>query len=104
MPINASLSPFEEDKTARSKRHTHSTIAGMEDLTAVLVDLHFAIERLKTFVKAIETEVAALEERIDVATDVANIIRSGPEAYPTDGDIRKRQIKIKRRRPHHENQ
>lgn len=81
-------------KPATTKRHTQSTIVGMDNLTAILLDLHFLLRRLDVFADAIQTEVRTAQERIDLAMDTANIIRVGPYAYPKDGMYRPKRKKV----------
>jgi hypothetical protein len=64
------------------KRHTHNTIAGLEDLTAVLLDVSFALKRLDRFIQAVHTELEHAKDRTDVALDTVNVIRISPHAYP----------------------
>lgn len=70
------LNQSQTSATAVPKRFTHSTIAGLEDLTAVLIDLHLALQRLDVFIQAVQGEIESIRDRTDVATDITNIIRS----------------------------
>jgi hypothetical protein len=67
-----------------TKRHTHNTIAGLEDLTAVLLDVSFALKRLDNFILAIHMEIENAKSRVDTALDTVNVIRISPHAYPVD--------------------
>ncbi len=96
-------------KRPQARRHTYSTIAGIEDLTAVLVDLTFRIERVIAFSKTITKEANEFEERLDTAMTIARTIRVSPHNYPVDGHykITRTQVKHetqtrgrKARRPH----
>jgi len=66
------------------KRHTHSTIAGIEDLTAVLVDISFTAKRLQIFAQALQDEIDQVVIRADNALDITNIVRISPTSYPTN--------------------
>lgn len=83
----------------RIKRHTYSTIAGIEDLTAVLIDLTFRIERIIAFSKTIAKEASEVEGRLNTAKTIARIIRASPHSYPVDGHY-----KITRTQVQHETQ
>jgi hypothetical protein len=66
------------------KRHTHNTVAGLEDLTAVILDVTFTLRRLETFLNAIQGDLQKTKDRVDTALDTVNLIRIGPHAYPTN--------------------
>jgi len=50
-----------------ARRHTHSTIAGIEDATALLIDL--------------EIEAEAMKARLDTVRRILGKTREGPESY-----------------------
>lgn len=59
----------------RRQRHTHATIAGIEDATAVLIDMLL--------------EADAFKARADTALRYLGVLRKGPNAYSLeeeDGD------------------
>ena len=72
-------------KNGKEKRHTHSTIAGIEDLTAVLVDLTFRVNRLIAFSKTISNELEETTTRLETAMQIIRTMRKSPYSYPTDG-------------------
>lgn len=49
------------------RRHTHRTIAGIEDATALVIDL--------------EIEAAAMQARLDTVRRILGKTREGPESY-----------------------
>jgi hypothetical protein len=80
------------------KRHTHSTIAGLEDLTAIVLDIVFALRRCETFLQATENEIQTIKERADVAINAINIVRISPHAYPVNERPDYRKLKTRLRR------
>lgn len=90
--LKARYAKRKKGKQANQKRHTQSTIAGIEDLTAILVDLHFLLKRIETFITASNSEIAKVQDRLDTALDTANVLRVGPYAYPKNGRSNKRKV------------
>lgn len=76
--------PVAKKYARQDKRHTHNTIAGLEDLTAIILDISFTLRRLDTFINTIQSEVYAMQSRTDTALDTVNLTRLGPYAYPID--------------------
>jgi len=82
-------------KRSSLRRHTYSTIAGIEDLTAVLVDLSFRVERIIAFSKTITKEVDEITERLDMAKEIAQAIRVSPHNYPIEGKYQITRTQVK---------
>ena len=78
--IQARLAAIERELAERRelpKRHTYATTAGLEDLTAVLLDI-------KLRRAAENTRRQAEDIRLDQALDIARLVRQGPKEYPID--------------------
>ena len=58
------------EEQAQGKRHTHSTISGLEQAQAVVVDLTF--------------EAEAMNARLDTLRRYLNLVRESPHAFPID--------------------
>jgi hypothetical protein len=80
-----------KERRTTVKRHTHSTIAGLEDLTAVILDVTFTLRRLEVFLNTISGDLRSTQDRVETALDTVNLIRIGPNAYPTNS----KPIKVK---------
>jgi len=68
-------------------RHTHSTIAGVEDTVAVLIDMLYSIKRLLTYYDAFGQDLNKINERAEKAMHQLYVLRKGPFAYPLEDDI-----------------
>ncbi len=65
------------------KRHTYSTIAGLEDAMAVIIDIQMNLD--------------ADRERIESAHQILQTLRSGPRSYYPDRPAGKRPDKFRER-------
>jgi hypothetical protein len=81
---------------ASNKRHTYNTIVGIEDLTAVVVDLLFRVNRMIAFSKTISKELDETEARINDAMEILRVVRTGPHNYPLDGNYKIKRTQVTR--------
>lgn len=68
-------------------RNTHNMALGIEDLTAVEVEIMFMARRLNTLLEGLNREIDGINQAIDKAMHITHILRRGPYAYPVDDDL-----------------
>ncbi len=66
------------------KRHTYSTIAGIEDGTAVNIDTTKEVLLLKEYLRTGYQRLNAIEARLQDQLQILQITREGPYAYDPD--------------------
>lgn len=76
--IRKKVKPFEEAKVIR---HTHSTINGIEELTAYMISLIWTVDVLEGHLSTMANEIAAVKVKMNKAVSIANVVRKGPYSY-----------------------
>ncbi|KPL72277.1 hypothetical protein ADN00_15800 [Ornatilinea apprima] len=72
------------DTGSKPKNHTHSTIAGLEELTAFLLSLKWATQIFDGHLRTMQDELEVMKKKIDQALEIVNTVRKGPYAYSDD--------------------
>ncbi len=71
-------------------RHTHSTIAGLEDLNAVLNSIAFSSNRITLYMQEMDKELEHLTNYYQNALGIIYSVRKSPYSYNTEFLIKTR--------------
>jgi len=71
-------------------RHTHSTIAGLEDLNAVINAIAFSTKRITLYMQEMTKELEKLTDYYSKALGILYEIRKSPYSYKTEFLIKTR--------------
>lgn len=72
------------ERDTKLNRHTHSTIAGLEDLNAVINSIAFSTKRITLYMQELTKELEKLTNYYPKALGILHEIRKSPYTYKTE--------------------
>jgi hypothetical protein len=96
--MNKRINPKRKQNPERDKkiiRHTHSTIAGLEDLNAVLNSIAFSSNRITLYMQEMDKELERLTNYYQNALGIIYTVRKSPHSYTNAEFLIKTKIKRK---------